>query len=30
MRINEEADMRFNLSQLLKMDYVGALVGALL
>ena len=32
MRINEEAepDMRFNLSQVLKMDYVGALVGALL
>lgn len=32
MRINEESepDMRFNLSQVLKMDYVGALVGALL
>ncbi|GAA5116526.1 polyamine aminopropyltransferase [Luteolibacter yonseiensis] len=32
MRINEESepDMRFNLAQVLKMDYVGALVGALL
>ena len=32
MRINEEteAEMRFNLAQVLKMDYVGALVGALL
>lgn len=32
MRINEEAepDMRINLAQVLKMDYVGALVGALL
>ena len=32
MRINEETepDMRFNLAQVLKMDYVGALVGALL
>lgn len=32
MRINEqtEPDMRFNLAQVLKMDYVGALVGALL
>lgn len=32
MRINEEdePDMRINLSQVLKMDYIGALVGALL
>ena len=32
MRINEETepDMRFNLAAVLKMDYVGALVGALL
>ena len=32
MRINEETEpeMRFNLAQVLKMDYVGALVGALL
>ena len=32
MRINEqtESEMRFNLAQVLKMDYVGALVGALL
>jgi len=32
MRINEQAEpqMRFNLAQVLKMDYVGALVGALL
>ncbi len=32
MRINEqtEPEMRFNLAQVLKMDYVGALVGALL
>ncbi len=32
MRINEEAEpeMRINLAQVLKMDYVGALVGALL
>jgi spermidine synthase len=32
MRINEETepDMRINLAQVLKMDYVGALVGALL
>ena len=31
MRINEqtEPEMRFNLAQVLKMDYVGALVGAL-
>jgi spermidine synthase len=30
MRINEETEpeMRFNLAQVLKMDYVGALVGA--
>ena len=32
MRINEEdaPDMRINLAQVLKMDYIGALVGALL
>jgi spermidine synthase len=32
MRINEETEpeMRFNLAQVLKMDYVGALAGALL
>lgn len=32
MRINEEdaPDMRINLAQILKMDYIGALVGALL
>jgi spermidine synthase len=32
MRINEqtESEIRFNLAQVLKMDYVGALVGALL
>jgi len=32
MRINEatEPDMRFNLAQVLKMDYIGALAGALL
>ena len=32
MRINgsEEPEMRFNLAQVLKMDYIGALIGALL
>ena len=32
MRLNEEAsgEMKFNLAQVLKMDYIGALIGALL